>query len=620
MAKLNINIGSSANDKTGDPLRTAFSKVNANFTELYALTGSAESVQELVQDYAVPLLTHAGHSGISFVYDDVLNKIVATVSVIPTQLGNSGRYLSTNGATASWETIATDTISNISATVKLQASLSRLIASSGIRYELFNGSKFGEDNTSTTALSSMTGGKLILRTTNSLNTVRDWEFSDAGNFKLPAGGNIYTSDSIAYNSWDNISGKPTIPAAQVQSDWNASSGLGQILNKPTIPTSFSSLVNGSYTLSLGSTGNTTFPTGLVLGAPRGPNTVNFTTAIDKSFQIETGTSTTSKLWSFGTDGTTTFPTNISINYSGGNVLFPRIIADSGKAFSVQGQGSTGSAALSWTVDPDAAGQYAAVAVSRAGDNLAKVILQAQSNSGDGATVKLWKFDETGALTLPKGSVIGNTTEIVTVTLDQFTDGGFAGTRVFTKVSDTLYELSPGGPYMTLISGIWRLKVSTATYYDSTDLITWGTVAGGLPAPVGTLGTQATVSLTANGNTWAFVGNGNLKFPGAVINSTVAKTGGGVGTETALDLTKSVNKLTNGLYTLANGVEGQIMYLVRQTGSTAHTVTVANARIAGLMETALPFSPFTDGTDPTNMATLIFTDGAWQNMGGFWNLT
>ena len=33
MAKLNINIGSSANDKTGDPLRTAFSKVNANFTE-----------------------------------------------------------------------------------------------------------------------------------------------------------------------------------------------------------------------------------------------------------------------------------------------------------------------------------------------------------------------------------------------------------------------------------------------------------------------------------------------------------------------------------------------------------------------------------------------------------
>ena len=30
-----INVGQSANDKSGDPLRTAFTKVNANFTELY---------------------------------------------------------------------------------------------------------------------------------------------------------------------------------------------------------------------------------------------------------------------------------------------------------------------------------------------------------------------------------------------------------------------------------------------------------------------------------------------------------------------------------------------------------------------------------------------------------
>ena len=92
------------------------------------------------------------------------------------------------------------------------------------------------------------------------------------------------------------------------------------------------------------------------------------------------------------------------------------------------------------------------------------------------------------------------------------------------------------------------------------------------------------------------------------------------TPTAIDLTKSVNKLTNGEYTLADGVEGQIMYLVRQTGSTAHTVTVANARLDGTEYNDVPFTPFTDGIDPTNMATLIFTDSAWQSMGGFWNLT
>lgn len=35
MTKLVIAIGTSANDKTGDPLRTAFGKVNDNFTEVY---------------------------------------------------------------------------------------------------------------------------------------------------------------------------------------------------------------------------------------------------------------------------------------------------------------------------------------------------------------------------------------------------------------------------------------------------------------------------------------------------------------------------------------------------------------------------------------------------------
>lgn len=38
MAKQVIGIGASANDNTGDPLRTAFDKCNDNFTELYDRT------------------------------------------------------------------------------------------------------------------------------------------------------------------------------------------------------------------------------------------------------------------------------------------------------------------------------------------------------------------------------------------------------------------------------------------------------------------------------------------------------------------------------------------------------------------------------------------------------
>lgn len=35
MAQQTINIGSSVNKGDGDPLRTAFAKINDNFTELY---------------------------------------------------------------------------------------------------------------------------------------------------------------------------------------------------------------------------------------------------------------------------------------------------------------------------------------------------------------------------------------------------------------------------------------------------------------------------------------------------------------------------------------------------------------------------------------------------------
>lgn len=36
-------------------------------------------------------------------------------------------------------------------------------------------------------------------------------------------------------SYNDLNNKPTIPAAQVNADWNATSGKAQILNKPTIP-------------------------------------------------------------------------------------------------------------------------------------------------------------------------------------------------------------------------------------------------------------------------------------------------------------------------------------------------------------------------------------------------
>lgn len=74
MARQNINIGTSANSKTGESIRSAFGKVNSNFTELYAAMGA--DVQ------------------------------------IPSQINNSGKLLTTDGTTLTWVSIDGGTASS----------------------------------------------------------------------------------------------------------------------------------------------------------------------------------------------------------------------------------------------------------------------------------------------------------------------------------------------------------------------------------------------------------------------------------------------------------------------------------------------------------------------------
>ena len=157
---------------------------------------------------------------------------------------------------------------------------------------------------------------------------------------------------------------------------------------------------------------------------------------------------------------------------------------------------------------------------------------------------VWRFETDGSLTLPQNGRVSEETEIVTVTLDQFTDGGYPGTQVFTKVSATLYQILPSGPTIELSGGVWRIKIGVSAYYASTDLITWTALGGGLPTPIGTLGTLLTMNLTVNNNSWAFDADGNLTFPDSTIQSTAfGITGFGEG----FSLTAADKIVTNKLY-------------------------------------------------------------------------
>ena len=72
------------------------------------------------------------------------------------------------------------------------------------------------------------GGYVL--TVNASGTGVDWEPTQATP-NVQADWNESDTGSDAY-----IQNKPTIPAAQVQSDWDATSGMGVILNKPTLVT------------------------------------------------------------------------------------------------------------------------------------------------------------------------------------------------------------------------------------------------------------------------------------------------------------------------------------------------------------------------------------------------
>ena len=54
--------------------------------------------------------------------------------------------------------------------------------------------------------------------------------------KIGDGLTTWTALGYVQTDYADVTNKPAIPAAQVQTDWNASSGLGQILNKPDLTT------------------------------------------------------------------------------------------------------------------------------------------------------------------------------------------------------------------------------------------------------------------------------------------------------------------------------------------------------------------------------------------------
>jgi len=181
------------------------------------------------------------------------------------------------------------------------------------------------------------GGNVEIRTDDLSGNVGIWNFGTDGNLTLPQSGYLQVSGGIVPASFTAspapvISGFSTISAERFTFLANGVNILSTVTGNygnanvasylPTYSGNIAAnIVKNGYTWTFGNTGTTTFPTGVRLSNARGANTVNFLTDVDKSFQIETQTSATSKLWNFTTDGNLTLPQNANINFSNGvNIL------------------------------------------------------------------------------------------------------------------------------------------------------------------------------------------------------------------------------------------------------------------------------------------------------------
>ena len=105
MAKQTINIGTTANDGTGETVRSAFDKVNDNFTELYNerikglfSTATVDSSGNLIVDFSNGALSVAMDKNItSFIFQGATSGVRNEILVRLTQDSVGGKTITSTG-------------------------------------------------------------------------------------------------------------------------------------------------------------------------------------------------------------------------------------------------------------------------------------------------------------------------------------------------------------------------------------------------------------------------------------------------------------------------------------------------------------------------------------------
>ena len=284
MAKQTINVGTIANDNTGDTLRVSFTKVNANFTELYTAGGGSgiqgiQGIQGTLGSQGIN--GEQGIQGTSGVFTGTIDRLVNVSNEIV--LGTDGKL----------------TLPNASI---LESATSTVIAS----------------GTATAAL------KIIYA--DAMAQLTDFFTQNSAEPGYPWGVTLpFPNANFVYGQIVEIA-PGTFPnqTAVTTSAGSARGSYFEWLNANSVTNTTINVSDSSWTFD--ADGIITLPGGTILGRDvSGPSTVGVYSMVNNEFVINTSNGLSQKKWAFDTDGKITLPVDGDIvDNTGTSVISGRV--------------------------------------------------------------------------------------------------------------------------------------------------------------------------------------------------------------------------------------------------------------------------------------------------------
>lgn len=223
MAKQVIGIGTSPNDGSGDPLRTAFTKINSNFTELYNVAANP---------YQLPVASGNVLGGVKIGNNiTMFNGVISVASQVQPDWNATsglGQILNKPADNVLINGISTVTLTSQGVlstpgnvqlydqkqVTSVNANVNNGIGGNGIMGWFAHPDPAYADGANNKVWGLYTEGDIVLRASNGSNSSPYWQFNKDGSFVLPENGTILNSDGTNFiiNPASYLKAKTGVPA------------------------------------------------------------------------------------------------------------------------------------------------------------------------------------------------------------------------------------------------------------------------------------------------------------------------------------------------------------------------------------------------------------------------